>query len=236
MFAYRAFSLRRRPGFTLVELLVVITVIGVLISLLLPAVQSSRESARRMQCTNNEKQLALALHEYHVTFNSFPPGVYCGWGESWGAAILPYLEQTPLYGTISWGNGNWWDTDPASVALQKLATRRIPVFRCPSQAGPDSEDWILPNRYRTNYLGNAGSNVTTDELADASVIDMTRSDGVLLVNLCCNGWRGIGINEITDGTSNTFLLGEAIYASTLADGCDFCVRFSLFHPEFYAPS
>jgi prepilin-type N-terminal cleavage/methylation domain-containing protein len=225
-------------GFTLVELLVVITIIGILIALLLPAVQSAREAARRAHCTNNEKQLALALHNYHVSCNSFPPGVHGGFGQSWGASILAQLEQTALYEPIQWGKGNYYDTDPASLALQNLATARLSVFRCPSQPGPISEDWIMPNRYRTNYLGNAGSDVTVDDLATSPTIDMTRSNGVLLANNKCSvsAWRTIGIHEITDGTSNTLLLGEAVYASTAGEGCDDCHRFALFHPEFYSPS
>jgi prepilin-type N-terminal cleavage/methylation domain-containing protein len=230
---------RCRSAFTLVELLVVITIIGILIALLLPAVQAARESARQMRCTNNQKQLGLALHNYHAAFGVFPPGAYAGWGESWGAAILPYLEQIALYDTISWGKGDYTSSDPPSLALQKLASARVNLFRCPSQPGPESEFLWIDNRYRSNYLGNAGSDVTIDNIShDPSVIDMTRSNGVLLVSLCnasCSEpiiWRTIGAHEITDGMSNTFLLGEAIYASEPSEGCIDCHRFALSHPEF----
>ncbi len=225
----------RRGGFTLVELLVVIAIIGILIALLLPAVQAAREAARRSRCKNNQKQIALALINYHDTCRSYPPGIVAGWGHSWGANILHQLEQAPLADTIQWGEeGNWYDTDPVSLALQNLARARIPGFRCPSQPGPDSADWVITDRFRTNYLGNAGSDVTIDDFASppGSQIDMTDSNGVLLANRCNNPWRTISLRDITDGTSNTFLIGETIYASSVSEGCDFCHRFYLYHPAF----
>lgn len=226
-----------RIGFTLIELLVVIAIIGTLVSMLLPAVQAARESARRSSCLNNQKQIALALINYHDLNKSYPPGLLAGWGHSWASHMLPQIEQTPLFNTIPWGEpGNWYDSDPVSLALQNLARARIPIFRCPSQTGPAYEDWKISDRYRTNYLGNAGSDATIDDFANpvGSQTDMSDSNGVFLANRCNDSWRTLSMRDVTDGTSNTFLIGEAINASSAADGCDFCHRFYLYHPAFDA--
>lgn len=97
-------QMSRRPGrgFTLVELLVVIAIIGILVALLLPAVQAAREAARRTQCVNNLKQIGLAMHNYQDTHKRLPPGSAAGWGHTWHAYALPYMEQTPLYEIIPW--------------------------------------------------------------------------------------------------------------------------------------
>ena len=106
---HRILRSRGRHAFTLIELLAVITIVGLLIALLLPAVQAARENARRAQCTNNLKQVGLALHGYHDVWQSFPPaylsrqvtGLELGSGWAWGTLILPYLEQTPVYASAN---------------------------------------------------------------------------------------------------------------------------------------
>src|SRR5690606_33556929 len=149
LLATRGASLKRnrskKPnGFTLVELLVVIAIIGVMVGLLLPAVQAAREAARRMSCTNNLKQIGLALHNYHDSFNRLPAGStgvlnaagsnFNGHGWTWQAAILPYIEQGPLYDAIQGpdGMGNEQGDQNNGKPLV-LRDTDISVFWCPSQ-------------------------------------------------------------------------------------------------------
>src|SRR5262245_21226611 len=138
--------LRRPRAFTLVELLVVIAIIGVLVALLLPAVQMARESARRMRCANQLKQFGTAIHNYHDNYNSFPIGHMFrgifdgdpldgdgGSGFGWGAAILPYIEQSALYGQF---NFSLPITDYAVSRNLSLAQTHLPLFTCPSDLKP----------------------------------------------------------------------------------------------------
>jgi prepilin-type N-terminal cleavage/methylation domain-containing protein/prepilin-type processing-associated H-X9-DG protein len=132
-----------RRGFTLIELLVVIAIIAVLIALLLPAVQAAREAARRAQCTNNLKQIGLAMHNYHQTIDRFPLGMsqsfatanttYANWGEwSAQAMLLPYMEQSPIYNSINFGFDMIYGLG-GSVNLT-ASTRVITAFLCPSDS------------------------------------------------------------------------------------------------------
>ncbi len=139
-------------GFTLIELLVVIAIIGILVSLLLPAVQQAREAARRSQCQNHLKQLGLALHNYHDTHRALPAGYYSyptsdgsapawantdsatwdgapGWG--WGTMLLPYLDQAVIYNALAIDSPCW---SPANASLVRT---KLPVFLCPTSSGPD---------------------------------------------------------------------------------------------------
>src|SRR5262245_13027393 len=160
-----------RFGFTLVELLVVIAIIGVLVALLLPAVQPAREAARRMQCVNNLKQIGLAIHSYHDTFNRFPSGFLFqapamanradranrAPGFSWHTLILPQLEQANLYNQLNFQLGMWQQPNrtviatPLKVAVCPSANNSAKNFRVGVSSDPNGfED---PGIAVTNYVG-----------------------------------------------------------------------------------
>jgi len=175
---------QKQNGFTLVELLVVIAIIGILVGLLLPAVQSAREAARRMQCSNNLKQLGLALHNYHDTFRAFPINYSMsanGFGGSngnsgannsrqcsWLGMILPQIEQTALYNSIDWNVG-LKNASGAPTANVLIAQRAMPPFMCPSDGSGNqgrygNREWlgrwpvaIFGEFGGTNYKGCSGS-------------------------------------------------------------------------------
>lgn len=186
-------------GFTLVELLVVIAIIGVLVALLLPAVQQAREAARRMQCSNQLKQLGLALHNYHDTYGSFVPrkqGTTQGDVHNFGRlsgfiGLLPFFEQDAMYDLIMAGDpvadippggpAPWSGFAPWNVAP--------PGLRCPSDNFNGNE------QFYTNYKFSLGDTVI-------ETIDATQLRG-LFARL-----NGMGFNQITDGSSNTIAMSE----------------------------
>jgi len=192
-------------GFTLIELLVVIAIIAVLVALLLPAVQSAREAARRTQCKNNLKQLGLALHNYHTTRNTFPPGYVStfdssgndlgpGWG--WAAMILPELEQPAIQDGIAFTQPIEASTN-APVRVLSLA-----VNLCPSDNVVSP--WSAVTR---DALGNPTSTIC--DVAASNYVGVfgvsepgVDGEGIFFRNSC------IGIRDITDGTGSTMLVGE----------------------------
>jgi prepilin-type N-terminal cleavage/methylation domain-containing protein/prepilin-type processing-associated H-X9-DG protein len=194
--------MRIRHGFTLVELLVVIAIIGILIALLLPAVQAAREAARRTQCTNHLKQLGLALHNYHDTIGSFPPGrltypvVY-----SPQAHLLPFLEQANLAGLINY-NITFVGADAATWPNAAAARTTVPLYTCPSDVGqvPASPFGA------TNYVGNVGSGTVDNGNLNAGPID-----GVFFRA------SSIKFRDITDGTTHTVAFGEMLLGNGTAD-------------------
>jgi len=180
-----------RRAFTLVELLVVIAIIGVLVALLLPAVQAAREAARRMSCSNNLKQLSLAVHNYHDSHTRFPREMVTNPGWGWGALILPYIEQSALYQQIN--PGHVQALPPATTlygGVRALQTH-VKAFRCPADNGPTTNAFYSnPNNANDNN-GYATSNYVCNQ----QVIPHVSMDSLRMAN-------------ITDGTTNVFLIGE----------------------------
>ncbi len=166
--------LRGRGAFTLVELLVVIAIIGILVALLLPAIQAAREAARRTQCTNNLKQFGIGLQNYHDAYKCFPSSGACNWGRpevGWQVQILPFMEQQNVWDAIKIGDNTdntgrnpgytpYWDmlVDPNNPGGPRYRQTQVPYTRCPSDAVGDLElngDWV-----QSNYTGSLGSQRT----------------------------------------------------------------------------
>jgi prepilin-type N-terminal cleavage/methylation domain-containing protein/prepilin-type processing-associated H-X9-DG protein len=206
---------QRQRAFTLVELLVVITIIGMLVALLLPAVQAAREAARRMSCTNNMKQIGIALHLYHDENRRLPMGWHAtdpstgdphwfglpGWG--WAARILPQMEQNGIYNNLI--NFDLPITDSANAEARVMA---IPCYQCPSDAGPATFELqgggpfvgsgsFSPVELSTNnYIGVFGT------LDFHTISPACKGNGCFILE------RSLEFRDIRDGLSNTFMVGE----------------------------
>jgi len=203
---------RKRLGFTLIELLVVMAIIGVLVAILLPAIQSARAAARRTQNRNNLKQIGVALHNYHDTFKMFPagwigidsgaPDIEGSNGFGWGAMILPFIDQGPLFNQFDF---KLMIDDPANEARRAY----VPAFRSANDVGPNQwkiEDEgapgsVLATLPTSNYVGNFG----TGALEDCHTLPpgaQCIGDGVFYHN------SKVRLADLLDGSSNTFIVGE----------------------------
>lgn len=217
---------RAWAGFTLVELLVVIAIIGILVALLLPAVQAAREAARRSQCTNNLKQLGLGLQNFHDTYKAFPPGMHNDDTNfvGWGTYILPFIEQQPLYDQINaaitaadanaklfpTGGDFKSNSDQApynqlrvTAAGANLYKNVIEAYLCPSNPIPNKDD----DGYGTShYVGNMGHQ--SSSAWDCGKPSASVQSGMLLIAKNNNISRVVRMADATDGTSNVLLVGE----------------------------
>ncbi|MFI4876368.1 MAG: DUF1559 domain-containing protein [Blastopirellula sp. JB062] len=210
----------KKIGFTLVELLVVIAIIGVLIALLLPAVQQARESARRMQCANNLKQIGLALHNYSDTFRSFPTAGITTNQLSWNVFILPFIEQSNLHDQV-----NFTQATLQGAGKKEIGINRVDAFLCPSATdvytGWKHDDAQFPSGsgvepYTTHYLGVMGPSGTNPQTGDAYQVT-AQSVG----HYGGYGQQGAltfpepaRFADFTDGTSNTFAVGEVSWSTS----------------------
>ena len=213
---HRVCSGPARRGFTLVELLVVIAIIGILVALLLPAVQAAREAARRMSCGNNLKQLGLALHNYSDTYKSFPPGVtsvhgrattnppYLGdWGMSWFAFVLPFIEQQNMADRLYIGGDNpgWMHNGVSggNINGQRFNGVKIDAFLCPSS--PIDPMWGVGTGFtatRPHYVGISGAaNGNSAPIPARYPDDTFRNDPANAQRTCCSCCASVVAGGVT---------------------------------------
>ena len=252
------FSARPRPhprrGFTLIELLVVIAIIAVLIALLLPAVQSAREAARRMQCTNNLKQLGLAMHNYHDSQGTFPIGRM---GENytypaavspnpnrrtWALSVMPYLEQGAIYAATNFSLSYYETANTTALRAQ------VAAFHCPTdpntnvmELGSPTAGVTLKQRFKGNYVVNWGNMHfnQSDTAGGKGGVHWNYPDPFVGPLGDTVGFRGApfsgnvsrGVASITDGTSGTLLMAEVIIGMDKSDNSTEDIRGDIYNDD-----
>jgi prepilin-type N-terminal cleavage/methylation domain-containing protein len=239
-------KIRQFCGFTLVELLVVIAIIGMLIALLLPAVQAAREAARRMQCTNHVKQLSLALHTYADAYSAFPND---GWADNFNHAaspanlsvftrLLPYVEQSALYAKFNFGlpYGTAPNTNAANSGNNALeGNPSINYFKCPSNSGTEAPDGVSATNYvgiaagtatkvaATSHAGRAGN--ANYEVKPSGAVNTLAAETT--ANRYAASYVSNGVitfdstttfGTLADGTSNVIVFGELTWAGVQEGG------------------
>ena len=204
----------RRRGFTLVELLVVIAIIAMLVTLLLPAVQAAREAARRMTCSNNLKQLSIALHLFHDANEAFPPGALPLNNLSWNVYILPHIEEQPLFDRFSFGEGTW-NGGSNKEGPNKNIHGMIPIeaFFCSSMTQkfsthPSTQLGDGRQPYTSHYYGVAGPVGTNPFTGGDYAFSRSSGHGPMASQGLLYAESKVRFAQVTDGTSKTFLLGE----------------------------
>jgi prepilin-type N-terminal cleavage/methylation domain-containing protein/prepilin-type processing-associated H-X9-DG protein len=222
---------KKRQGFTLVELLVVIAIIGILVALLLPAVQAAREAARRMQCSNKLKQLVLACHNYHDTYKSFPSGYLVKrnpvrssnpnsiqttnayW--SWGALVGRFIEGSAQVDAMNIGN-TWLDNGGNADALAihavgggtEILITANKTFRCPSDVGPALNGPVANPNARPLDNGTPIATSTSNYVAANSAFDVAWNGGVTSAQGLFRQDFALSFRDMIDGSSNVIALGE----------------------------
>ncbi len=195
----------RARGFTLVELLVVIAIIGILVGLLLPAVQAAREAARRMQCSNNLKQLSLAMLNYESTHRKFPMAGTVDADFSVQARLLPYVEQSNVNNMLDYSvpafTGPFNAKVPSAAFVKAFATP-LPLFLCPSDPAPSVS--IVPVGSTTYSYGGLNYMISYGSATSTNYDLRWRTDGIV------HERSTKGFRDITDGSSNTVMMSEAV--------------------------
>lgn len=224
----RLFCRRGRSGFTLVELLVVIAIIGILVALLLPAIQAAREAARRTQCNNNLKNFGLGLQNYHDAYKTFPIAG-ANWGRpniGWQVQVLPFMEEAALWDEVSSkgsaANIPYYDVVLTTTGLPARRTQ-VSYTRCPSDP---ADDFLDPNWAQSSYSGSLGSQRTPSAngacntymtpgvhyenpggTADhGNTTDKNNISGMFGRLL----FQSVGMKDVLDGTSSTIFVGEIL--------------------------